>query len=471
MPDALPGRDVGEARVRLSLKVKLSLVITGLLVVTVLLVTAFLLRQEQRNLTAEMTKRGLAIATNLAASAKNSILTNDEPSLSLLVKDALKDPDVAYLIMTDHDGRIVGHQDLSLIGRSLERPAGLAPLGDELLVQRYTDPRQGRLIEFAVPLVFSKVRVGALYLGFSERPIESALARARNQALLISAVMVAIGIVGAVALATVLSRPLLRLVAATRAIAMGNYQVSLAVPSGDELGVLTESFNRMAMSLHEKEMIKRAFRGYVAREVADEILKDPEHLVLKGERRDVTVLFCDMRGFTTLAERLAPEEVVRLLNQFYTLMIDTTFKHGGNPDKFLGDGVMAIFGAPIAHPDHAGQAIRAALDMRAGMAELSRRRVADGQSPVEVGIGLSAGEAVAGTVGTEDRMEYTVVGDSVNLAARLEAEAKAGQILVNSWTYEKVRGVVQARSLGILSVKGKTDPVEVFEVLSLSPLA
>jgi len=471
MPDAQPGREVGETRVRLSLKVKLSLVITGLLVVTVLLVTAFLLRQEQRNLTAEMTKRGLAIATNLAASAKNSILTSDEPSLSLLVKDAMDDPDVAYLIMTDHEGRILGHQDLSLIGRPLERPASLAPLGDQLLVQRYTDPRQGRLIEFAVPLVFSKVRVGALYLGFSEHSIEAALARARNQALLISAVMVAIGIAGAVGLATVLSRPLLRLVAATRAIATGNYQVSLAVPSGDELGVLTESFNQMAQSLHEKEMIKRAFRGYVAREVADEILKDPEHLVLKGERRDVTVLFCDMRGFTTLAERLAPEEVVRLLNQFYTLMIDTTFKHGGNPDKFLGDGVMAIFGAPIAHADHACQAVRAALAMRAGMAELSRRRVMEGQSPVDVGIGLSAGEAVAGTVGTEDRMEYTVVGDSVNLAARLEAEAKAGQILMNRWTYEKVQGFVQARSLGSFSVRGKTDPVEVYEVLSLAPVS
>ncbi len=471
MPEVQPARGVGETQVRLSLKVKLSLVITGLLVVTVLLVTAFLLRQEQRTLTAEMTKRGHAIATNLAASARNSILTSDEPSLNLLVKDALKNPDVAYLIMADLDGRIVAHQDLSLIGHPLERPEGLAPLGDQLLVQHYTDPRQGRLIEFAVPLVFSKVRVGALYLGFSERPIEEALARARNQALLISAVMVVIGIAGAVGLATVLSRPLLRLVEGTRAIAMGDYRVSLAVPSGDELGVLTESFNRMAQSLHEKEMIKRAFRGYVTREVADEILKDPEHLVLKGERRDVTVLFCDMRGFTTLAERLPPEEVVLLLNQFYTLMIDTTFKHGGNPDKFLGDGIMAIFGAPITHPDHACQAVRAALAMQAGMAELSRRRVLEGKPPVAVGIGLSAGEAVAGTVGTEDKMEYTVVGDSVNLAARLEAEAKAGQILMSVRTYEKVQGVVRARSLGILNVRGKRDPVEVYEVLGLSAAA
>jgi len=207
MPDAPQASGVGETRVRLSLKLKLSLVITGLLVATVLLVTAFLLRQEQRNLTVEMTKRGLAIATNLAASARNSILTSDEASLALLVKDAMKDPDVAYLIMVDHDGRIVAHQDLGLIGRPLVRLAGLAPLGDRLLVQSYTDPEQGPLIEFAVPLVFSKVRVGALYLGFSQRSIEQALARARNQALLISAAMVLVGIAGAVGLATLLARP------------------------------------------------------------------------------------------------------------------------------------------------------------------------------------------------------------------------------------------------------------------------
>src|SRR3972149_7276765 len=127
MPDAPQATGVGEIRVRPSLKLKLSLVITGLLVATVLLVTAFLLGQEQRNLTAEMTKRGLAIATNLAASPKNSILTNDEGTLALLVKGATKDPDVAYVVMVDHDGRIVAHQDLSLIGRPLPRPAGLAP--------------------------------------------------------------------------------------------------------------------------------------------------------------------------------------------------------------------------------------------------------------------------------------------------------------------------------------------------------
>jgi adenylate cyclase len=383
----------------------------------------------------------------------------------------MRDPDVTYVIVVDHEQRIVAHHDLSVLGRRLERPAGLAPVQDAILVQSYADPQRGQQIDFAVPLVFSRIPVGAVYLGFSRKPIEQALVRARNQALLASAVMVVIGLAGAVGLATLLSRPIHRLVDGTRAIAAGDYGVSLAVPSGDELGVLTESFNRMAKSLRDKHMIERAFSSYVAREVADAILKDPEHLVLAGERCDVSVLFCDLRGFTSLAERLPPEQVVLLLNQFYTLAVDSTFKHGGTLDKFLGDGVMAIFGAPIRHPDHASQAVRAAVAMRVAAEELSEKRRREGKLPITVGIGVSAGEAVAGTMGTEDRMEYTVVGDSVNLAARLEAEAQPGQILVSGSTYARVREVVWARSLGLVKLKGKEEPVEAYEVLGLAPSA
>jgi adenylate cyclase len=310
--------------------------------------------------------------------------------------------------------------------------------------------------------------VGALYLGFSQKSIQAALASARNRTLLITVVMVLAGIGGAFGLATLLSRPIFRLVAGTRAIAAGNFNVSVAVSSRDEIGVLTESFNQMAKSLREKEMIKRAFTRYVAREVVDEILKDPEHLALTGERRQVTVLFCDIRGFTPLSERLTPEQVVSLLNEFYDLMIDTTFKHDGTLDKFLGDAVMAIFGAPIPHPDHAIRAIRTALAMQAGVTTLAAKRISEGKEPISVGIGVSAGEAVAGTVGTEDRMEYTVIGASVNLAARLESNSKPGQILISGRTYRMVAGQVEARPLGAIRVKGKEQEVEVYEVLGLT---
>ena len=286
------------------------------------------------------------------------------------------------------------HGDVALVGTVLERPKELKSAGNDLLVQTYTDPKEGDLIDFAVPLEFSKVRLGALYLGFSQKSIQRTLASATNQTILITCMMVLVGIAGAVGLSLLMTRPVSRLVEGTKAIAAGNFQISLAVSSRDEIGELVEAFNRMAKSLREKEKIKQAFTRYVAREVVEEILKDPEQMALTGERREVSVLFCDIRGFTPLAERL-PRKRSSLSSMNFNLMIDTVFKHEGTLDKFLGDAVMAVFGAPIAHPDHSIRAVRTAVAMQSGIAELSNRRVQDGKEPIAIGIGVSAGEAVA----------------------------------------------------------------------------
>ena len=451
---------------RVSLKVKLSVLITLLIVLSVLLIGDYLLKQAESSLTAEITKRGYTIANHLAASAKNPLVTRDELTLSLLVRDALRDEDVSYAIITDDDNTILAHGDLNYVGKKNERPSGLKPLDNELLVQTYA-VQGGQIIDFAVPLEFSKVRVGALYLGFSDRAIRQTIARARNQTVWITVVMILGGIGGAVALAIILTKPIFKLAQGTKSIAGGQFDIILPITSRDEIGDLTESFNQMAKSLHEKEKIKRAFSSYVARQVVDEILKHPDEIAFSGERRDVTVIFCDMRGFTPLTERLPPEEVVAALNAFYSLMIDLTIKNDGTINKFLGDAVMAIFGAPTPYPDHCLRAVKTALQMQAGVAELSAARIAEGKDPIAVGIGISAGEAVAGTVGTESQMEYTVIGDKVNLAARLESNAKPGQILVSESTYLQIADKVEARCLGVINVKGKEEQVMIYEILGL----
>jgi len=450
--------------VRLPLRLKLSLLIISLLAATVVLVSGFLLRTQQRTLTDEMSKRGLTIAQNLAAGAKTAILTRDDLGLQLLVRDVARDGDVVYVVVTDSAGQVIAHSDLTQIGRALQRPEGVAPLGDAATVQTLPLANHGDVIDFAVPLVFRQVRLGAAYVGFSQAAIADAVGRARTRAFVITLAMLAVGVGGAVGLAAALARPIVRLMQGTRAVADGDFSVTLPVTSRDELGTLTAAFNDMAKSLGEKEMIKRAFSRYVAREVVDEILKDPEQVTLTGARRDVTVLFCDIRGFTATAELLQPEEVVELLNAFYELMIETTFKYDGTLDKFLGDGVMAVFGAPLYRDDHALMAAKAALAMQAGIRELSARRVRTGKPPVSVGIGVNAGEAIAGTVGSNARMEYTVVGDSVNLAARLESCAVPGQILVSAETFARLNGSVRGKGLGRLNVKGKDKWIEVCEL-------
>ncbi len=451
----------------LPLKLKLSLLITSLVALAVLAVGWSLLRRQEHALTEAVTERGRVIAANLAAGGKSALATNDELALHIQVRDAMRLRDVAYVVFADEKGIVRAHSDVTAIGRTVIRPSLLkAPATGQLLVQRYKRG-DAEIIDISVPLVFSRTPLGTLYVGFGTGSISTAVNKARKEAGFITAVMVVVGLVGAVALATLLARPIHRLVEATDAVAQGDLGVSVPVTTRDELGVLTESFNRMARSLREKEMIKRAFSRYVAPEVVEEVLKDPEHAALSGERRQATVLFCDIRGFTSMSERLTPEQVVSLLNDFYTLMIETVSKHDGSLQKFLGDAVLAVFGAPIAHPDHAARAVLTALDMRAAVADLAKRRREQGLAPFEVGIGVSLGEVVAGTVGTEERMEYTVIGDSVNVASRLQDRAKAGSILLSGRTYDAVRDLVDAKALGALKVKGKEAEVEVYEVRGL----
>src|SRR5262245_2474875 len=263
---------------RASITVKVGLLITTLVTLSVGLVAAFLLNRQQLSLTDQMTKRGLTIAENVAAASKSSLVSNDHLTLSLLVSDAMRDSDVAYVAITDQDGKAVAHSDLALVGKPFERPAELEPAQTGVQVRSVQSPTQGKLIVFAVPLTFSQVPLGTLYLGFSERSIETALRHGRNQALLITAVLLVLGVGGAIALSSLLSRPIFQLVRATETVGRGDFDVSLPVTSRDELGVLTKSFNQMAASLREKARIEAERRSFeIASQHKSEFLANMSH--------------------------------------------------------------------------------------------------------------------------------------------------------------------------------------------------
>jgi len=216
----------------------------------------------------------------------------------------------------------------------------------------------------------------------------------------------------------------------------------------------------------EKRKMKKLFGQYVSKDVCAQLMANPGLARLGGHRRDMTVLFSDIRGFTTLTERGQPEEIVGKLNEYFTRMVEIVFRHHGTVDKFVGDMVMALFGAPLDDQDHADHAVEAALEMLDALHELNTRWYAGGLSELDIGIGINTGPMIAGNIGSEAIMSYTVIGDAVNLGSRLESLNKeyGTRIIISQMTLDRLGSRYRVRPLGDVVVKGKTQPVAIFEL-------
>jgi len=228
--------------------------------------------------------------------------------------------------------------------------------------------------------------------------------------------------------------------------------------------------SRFASAWSERRRVTDIFGRFVSAEVRDTImdlaLRNPDLIRPGGRQMEISVLFADIRGFTTLSENLSPPEVVEILNQYLDSMEEQVFEHGGTLDKYTGDGMMVLFGAPLKQPDHARRAVMAALAMQRAAAGVSRQR-GEAQWKVVYGIGIATGPAVVGHIGSRRRLDYTAIGDTVNLAARFEGMAPPGAILISQATFEAVKDIVVVEKLDPVAVKGKAKPVIVYGVLGL----
>ncbi len=227
--------------------------------------------------------------------------------------------------------------------------------------------------------------------------------------------------------------------------------------------------NQMVMAIENSKLsdIRHAFSRYVSPQLKKEIQSNPDKIILGGEPRRVAVLFADIRGFTSMVEKMNPKEVVNLLNTFLEGLADIVKKWEGYLDKYIGDCLMAVFGAPISHYNDAERATITAIEMQDYVDEINAKRKKDGLPVVEIGIGINSGPVVSGNMGTVDLFDYTVIGDAVNIASRLEGIAGRGQILATKEVYEEVRYVVDAEFLDNINVKGRAQAVDVYEIKGL----
>ena len=247
----------------------------------------------------------------------------------------------------------------------------------------------------------------------------------------------------------------------------GRYVNAPVIHTGDELESLALDFNAMVEGLKERDKLRETFGRYVTRQVADHLLKG--NVSLGGELVPVTVLFSDIRSFTSISETMEPRALLDFLNEYFTGMVESVMLHNGVVDKFIGDAIMAVFGAPVPHPDDPLNAVKAALDMRTRLRKINEAFQARGLPELRTGIGLHSGQVVAGNMGHAERMEYTVIGDAVNLASRLEGMTKELKcdVILSEDLFIQVERFVDTEPLHKIKVKGRDQEVMVYRLIGL----
>lgn len=379
-------------------------------------------------------------------------------------------PDAVYVV--DSDYRVLLHADAGFSGRR-GAPPELAPAIDEAV-----DYGVVLSTEYSVDgeeLVGSLVPVrGVPWVVVSQVP----RAVAYGPVITIERVLyatLAIAAFLAIALAIVVARritkPIRQLAGFAEDLAARRFESRVTVQTTDELAFLGDAMSAAAADLQasekrirEEEAIRADLGRYVSAEIVDKVVRREQDMALGGQRRDISVMFADVVAFTPLTQKLAAEETVTILNELFTILTEIVFRHGGTVDKFVGDCVMAIWGAPEDQPDHAARALRAAEDMQSWLeAGNAGWRQRFGVS-IELAIGVHSGEAVVGNIGSETRMEYTAIGDVVNVAARLETIARPQQILVTAETKLLAGDAFEYNDLGPRTLSGRDEPVRLFEV-------
>lgn len=497
-----PGKRKG-ARIGLGLKFSF---FVGLLLTAILaVITVFIYNQQREALAKEVTQRGAAIARNLANNAAEALTTNEELTLFVLAKQAVQDPlgmedeekelwqKVAAIIKEDmierkerraiknegileaivirkKDGIIVSASDVKKKDEAYTPAPGIKKIKqtgeDDTVVQEFTD--KGKYYyDIGVPILALGKEIGEVHLKVSQDVISKVVLANAVKVMLITLAALFAGIIVSVILVNYIIGPIHALVAGVKSIGDGNYDVAIKLSSNDEIGDLTDAFNDTAKSLKEKELLKGAFSTYVSSKVMEEILKDPTKLSLHGKKVRATMIFTDIRGFTTMSENLEPEAVVSVINEYLTMQTDKVFKWEGLLDKFVGDCVMAVYGIPFPKEDDSLRAVRTAMDIRDGVVKLNAIREKRGQHVVQIGIGVNTGDVVSGNMGSPQKMDYTVIGDNVNLAARLEANAPGGKIFVSDSTYQETKDKIEYATLEPIMVKGKKDPIKIYEPIKM----
>lgn len=455
---------------------KLSFFITVLVVSCMTLLGVILIQQQTGQLQDQISEQGHSLAQLMAESAKEPLLADDERALDAITSGFANNGSVLGTAIAGIDGEIISragvlHEENNLLTRNaIQKIIKESDDSRTWVWQPLSGMERQTVMSFIRPVVFQQVTAGYTLVTLSQSGMVQSTRRAVQAISGATLMIIALSIGMAFAMGRRITQPIDKLVDASRAIGNGEYSFRFKERRKDELGLLMQAFNEMAEGMLEKTQVKSALSRYVSPGVAKQILSNLDNVALSGKRIEGSVLFADISGFTRISEKTQAEELVGMLNRYFSLITCACMVNLGIVDKYMGDGVMLVFGAPEEDNDHAFHAVCCALLIQKLTAHENSHREAAGLFPVQFRIGINTGSMLAGNMGSSERMEYTVVGDTVNLASRLCGITNSGEIVISREMYARddISGRVLAGEYQSIRLRGISLPVSTYRVESLT---
>jgi adenylate cyclase len=449
---------------RVPIWLQLSLTTILVILLTTFVLSVVILSRQEERLYMQTVNVGAVSLKYFAENARIPIIQDDILQLNTLIKNTEDVEGLLYAVITDKGNVIKAHTNPNMIGKtflSMDNVKKIKGYGDVTYFD-YVLPGGRHTLNLTQPISFKDKHLGKVHVGVSLDFIEQATHKERASVILTTLIILFFGIVMALFLGYRYSGPISKLLQATEEIGRGNYHYKIRLDRKDELGNLAKAFNQMGEELWKNSLIQKSFGKYVGSEVLDMIEADPERVWLKGHRNAATVFFADIRGFTHYFDTMEPEAVVEQLNEYFEVATKAIVQFGGFVDKFIGDAVLGVFGVPVFRQDHVERAVRAAIYLQH---RLNRSGLSGNNLLKSIGIGIDTGIIVSGNIGSQVKMEYTVIGDCVNVASRLNGLAGPGEIIISNSVYEHVGNMIDVEALPPQEIKGKSEPIDVFRVM------
>ena len=456
---------------------KLALSIVVLIVSGMLLLGGLIINDQNKLLEQQMHSYAKILIRQLAASSTEGFLTTDTLDLDVLVNNIAQYPEILGIAFySDEKQQRNSH---GLVPASLDFPDSVNEIStllwfpassdfkvDKQLTQTFLFSTDLPYLSYISSVNYQDITIGYVLLTFDQ----SLFIQARNKTLytiaLTTMVLIVFSIIIAFFLGKRLSRPIKEMVDASNAISKGDYKIRFDERRDDEFGILMHSLNIMADGLLEKESVEKAFSRYVSPTVAQEILGNLESINLGGQQMDASVLFVDIIGFTKLSKTMNPKKTNQLLNEYFSYISQAAGIYGGHVDKFIGDCVMLVFGVPKQDEQHSYQAISCALLIQKIISNLNQQRISRNQVSVNFHIAANSGLMLAGNMGSEQRMEYTVIGDAVNLAARIANYAQNNEVIIPDIMLARpgIKDNFEIEKKDCIKIRGHDKPITLYRV-------